>query len=161
MFECYIYAYSSMLWFVHDHLCIPTCAKCVIVTVLSSLPPSDSLSISSGYWSSMLPYLHYAWAPGDSNSHCTIFALWLVTIHVCLRHTTLGYIEHFHIQMFEQGLWCLCSAINTVPGEDGHRARTGRFETIYMALGLLGSDSVYKPPWCGEENSWSASWGGA
>ena len=58
-----------------------------MVTVLSFLPPSDSLSLSSGYCS----FLHCAWAPGDFNNHCTIFALWLVTIHVYLRHTTLGY----------------------------------------------------------------------
>ena len=79
-------------------LCIPTCAKCVYINiaVLSSLPPSDSLSLSSDYWSFMFPCLHYSWAPGDSNNHCTIFALWLVTIHVCLRHTTLGCSEHFH-----------------------------------------------------------------
>ena len=40
------------------------------------------------------------WAHGDSNSHCTIFALWFVTIHVCLRHTTQGYIEHFHTNVW-------------------------------------------------------------
>ena len=34
------------------------------------------------------------WAHGDPNYHCTIFAL--VTMHVCLRHTTLGYVAHFH-----------------------------------------------------------------
>ena len=48
-------------WLVHDHWCIPTCAKCVyiIVAVLSSLPPSDSLSLSSGYWSFMFPCFVY------------------------------------------------------------------------------------------------------
>ena len=29
-----------MPWFVHDHLCIPTCAKCIIVTILPSLHAS-------------------------------------------------------------------------------------------------------------------------
>ena len=33
------------------------------------------------------------------------------------------------IQMLKQGLSCLCSAINTVSGGDGHRARSGRTET--------------------------------
>ena len=40
---------------------------------------------------------------------------------------------------------CPCSAINTVPGEDGHRARTGRFETSYKALGPLGYQCTKSP----------------
>ena len=90
--------YSSMPWLVHDHFCIPTCAKCIYIIVAVChpyIPPSDSLSLSSGYWSFMFPCLHYAWAPGNSNNDYTIFALWPVAIHVCPRHTTLGYVEHF------------------------------------------------------------------
>ena len=89
----FIYAVTCAWSLLYSHMrqmCIYNCC------CLSSLPPSDSLSLTSGYWSFMFPCLHYAWAPGDSNNHCTIYALWPVTIHVCLRHTTLGYVEHFH-----------------------------------------------------------------
>ena len=64
----------------HDHLCIPTYAT----ICHPSMPPRDSLGLSSVYRSFMLPCLHYTWAPGDSSNHYRIFALWLVTIHVCL-----------------------------------------------------------------------------
>ena len=36
------YPYSSMPWFVRDHLCIPTCAKYIIDTTLPSLYASKS-----------------------------------------------------------------------------------------------------------------------
>ena len=40
----------------HDHLCMSIRAKCIYinVAVLSSLPPSMVLRLSSGYWSFML-----------------------------------------------------------------------------------------------------------
>ena len=72
---------------VHDHFCIPTCAKClyIIVAVLSSLPLSDSLSLTSGYWSFMFPCLHCAWAPDDSNN--LLHNLCTVTCNnTCLPH---------------------------------------------------------------------------
>ena len=37
------------------------------------------------------------------------------------------------MQMFKQGLSCPCSAINTVPGEDGHKAKNGRAGTTLQA----------------------------
>ena len=79
------FPYHIFKYFVCIHSChdlwkslvpmILTCAKCVYIniTVLPSLPPSDSLSLSPGYWSFMFLYSHYACAPGDTNNHCPIF----------------------------------------------------------------------------------------
>ena len=70
-------SYSSMPWLVHDHWCIPTCANnaYIIVAVLSSLPPSESLSLTSGYWSFMFPCLpmHGLWWLQQSvHNLCTV-----------------------------------------------------------------------------------------
>ena len=111
---------------------------------------------------SFVPFLYMLDHLYNDVTTLTLLGLWLVTIHVCLKHTTLGYVEHFHtILMLKQGLSCPCSAINTVPGEDGHWARDGRAEITSLALGpLLSSYSVYKAPWCSEKNGWTAGWGG-
>lgn len=76
-----------------------------------------------------------------------------------LKHNT-RHIEHFNANV-KRGLSCPCSAINTLPGEDGHRARCERYESGQMALETLSSNSVHKASWHGEENSWTAGWGGA
>ena len=80
--------------------------------------------------------------------------------NTCLPQTHNHRLLRTSIQMFKQGLSCPCSAINTVPGEDGHRARSGRAETRCEPLGPLSSYSVYKAPWCSEENGWTAGWSG-
>ena len=73
----FIYAETCAWSLLYSHMCqyrIHNC--CCFVSPASK----NSLSLSSGYWSFMFPCLHYTWAPGDSNNHCTIFALWPVTI---------------------------------------------------------------------------------
>ena len=47
-------------------------------------------------------------------------------------HVSLGTMllcQALTIQIFMQGLLRPCSAINTVPGEDDHSARSGRYES--------------------------------
>ena len=142
--------------------CISTCANNAYINlaVLSSLPPSDSLSLSSGYWSFMFPCLHYVcmgswWLQQSLSNLCIV-----TCSNTCLpqtHNTRLCWALPFD---FKQGLSCPCSAINTVPGDDGHRARNGRAERSCVALGLLCSYSVCKAPWCSEKNGWTASWGG-
>ena len=45
---------------------------------------------------SFMPYLYMLDHLHNDVTTLTWLALWPVTIHVCLRHTTLGYVEHFH-----------------------------------------------------------------
>ena len=117
---------------------VPIMHNYVNVAVLSSLPSSDSLSLFSLHWLLVVSCsLHYAWVPGNSNNHCTMYALRPVTTHICPKHTTLGYVEHFHTNVEARFVICPCSAINTVPGEDGHRARNGRAEITWAALEAL------------------------
>ena len=67
--------YRMNAGFVHDLVCYLTSTTVELSLTLSSLPPIAILCLSSGYCSFMFPCLHYALAPGDSTSLCTIFLL--------------------------------------------------------------------------------------
>ena len=139
-----------------------------IVAILSSLATSDSLSLSPGIGDScMLSYLHFAsmcswWLQQSVHSLCTVTCsnTCLPQTHNTYRLYILSTSTHIILYtMFKLGFSCPYSVINTVPGEDGHRAGIGRFETNCFAMEPLDMHSVYKASWCGDQNSWTASWG--
>ena len=160
MVQCFVHIYLCrdlcMIIFVFPHVPITHIHCCCFVI------PASKLQFESLLW--LLEF------------HAPLFALcmgswWLRTIIAQSLHRDLyqcmssSDAQHevmlsTSIQMLKEGLSCPCSAINIVPGEDGHWARNERAETPCVTLEPLSWDSVYKAPWCSEKNGWTASWGG-